>query len=78
MKWLIAQFVLRVVGAFVPRIEGEELAILVGGQDQRLSGLLAEEAVANAELRVGPHRALRVVVHDLAVVFARVQPFARL
>ncbi len=70
------QFVLRVIGALVPRIEGEELAIFVRGEDERFSGLLPEEAIADAELRVGAHGTLRVVVHDLTEVLAGIHPFA--
>src|SRR5688572_5106108 len=68
------QFVLRVVRPLMPRIERQELAILIRGQHQRLRTLLAEEAVANAELGIRPHRTLWVVVHNLTEVLAGIQP----
>ena len=69
------QLVLGVVGASVRRIEGEELAILVGCEHQRLGRLLAEVRVAHPELGIRPVRAVGVVVHDLAEVLACVRPF---
>ncbi len=71
------ELVLRVVGARVRRIERQELLELGDRQDQRFGRALAEIGVADAELRVGPERALRVGFVDLLEVLARGQPLLR-
>src|SRR5262249_40257058 len=68
------ELVLRVVGTRIQREERDELAVFVGRQHQRFSGLLAEVGVTEAKLGIGPERTPGVVVDDLLEVFAGVGP----
>src|SRR4030095_9191352 len=68
------ELVLRLMGARVRRIEGEELAELVDGEDERLGGALAEIRVADTELGVRPERTRGVGFDDLLEELASRQP----